>query len=86
MRFNIRSVGLSPKSERQINEYDIEWANLILVMEQDQKTRIAKSYWHTELPNIQVLHIEDVYEYQDPELCEILADRINTTLELTYHL
>ena len=32
-RFNIRSVGLSPKSERKITEQDLNWADLVFVME-----------------------------------------------------
>ena len=42
-RFNIRSVGLSPKSERQIKERDIEWAALIFVMEDGQGARISET-------------------------------------------
>lgn len=84
MRFSIRSVGLSPRSERQIKERDIEWSDLIFVMEQGQKNRIAKTYRHRELPNIEVLYVDDVYEYMDPELLEILSDRINTTLKVVY--
>jgi predicted protein tyrosine phosphatase len=38
-RFNIRSVGLSPKSERQIKENDINWSDLIFVMEDGQGGR-----------------------------------------------
>lgn len=30
-RFNIRSVGLSPKSERVINEKDMEWSDYVLL-------------------------------------------------------
>jgi protein-tyrosine phosphatase len=42
MRFHIRSVGLSPKSNRQITERDVAWADLILVMERPQKTELLK--------------------------------------------
>ena len=31
-RFNIRSAGLSPKSDRKISENDLIWAALIFVM------------------------------------------------------
>lgn len=86
MRFNIRSVGLSPKSERQVKERDIEWANIIFVMEQGQGGRISGTFRHLELPYIEVLHIPDEYEYQDPELVELLTDRINSTLEIEYKI
>jgi predicted protein tyrosine phosphatase len=85
-RFNIRSVGLSPKSERQIKERDIEWADLIFVMEDGQGGRISGTFRHLELPEIEVLHIEDEYEYLDGELIEMLTDRINSTLEVVYKI
>lgn len=53
-------------------------------MEQGQNGRIQGTYRHLELPGIEVLHIPDEYEYLDPELIEILTDRINTTLEIVY--
>ena len=79
-RFNIRSVGLSPKSERQIKEKDVDWSDLVLVMEDGHSTRISGVFRELELPPIEVLHIEDEYEYLDPELVELITDRINSTL------
>jgi len=86
MRFHIRSVGLSPRSERKITEKDIEWADLILVMEQDQKQRIVGTYRHLEVPPVEVLHIEDEYEYMDEILVELLTDRINSIIRVAYDL
>ncbi|MEB2777949.1 protein-tyrosine-phosphatase [Algoriphagus sp. D3-2-R+10] len=85
-RFSIRSVGLSPKSERQIKERDIDWADLIFVMEDSQSRRITGAFRHMELPEIEVLHIEDEYEYLDTELIEMLTDRINSTLRVIWEL
>ena len=85
-RFNIRSVGLSPKSERQIKERDIEWSDLIFVMEDGQGTRISREFRHLELPEIEILQIEDEYEYLDEELIEMLTDRINSTLGVIYKI
>lgn len=85
-RFNIRSVGLSPKSERQIKEGDIEWADFIFVMEDGHRARITETFRHMELPEIEVFHIEDEYEYLNAELIEILTDRINSTLEVVYKI
>lgn len=76
-RFSIRSVGLSPKSERRITDKDVTWSDLILVMEDDQQARIKSAYRHLDLPSIEVLHIEDEYEYLDPELVEMLRERVN---------
>ncbi|MBP6532964.1 MAG: protein-tyrosine-phosphatase [Bacteroidia bacterium] len=85
-RFKIRSVGLSPSSDRKISENDLRWANLIFVMEQDQREKIWDIYKNLTLPNIEVLNIEDDYEFMDPELIEMLTERINDTLALVYNI
>lgn len=85
-RFSIRSVGLSPKSERQIKPADIDWADLILVMEQGQSSRISSTYRHMELPEIEVLHIADEYDYRQPELVDLLTDRVESILQVTLGL
>lgn len=80
-RFNIRSAGLSPQSNRKISESDLHWADITLVMENDHKSKIRKLYGHLDLPAIQVLDIPDEYEFMDEELIEILTTKINTLLE-----
>lgn len=85
-RFNIRSVGLSPKSERQIKEKDLVWADSILVMEQGQGSRIRKTYRLMEIPPIESLGIADDFEYLEPSLIEMLAERINAFLEVKYRI
>ncbi|MBL7734383.1 MAG: hypothetical protein JNL51_02905 [Chitinophagaceae bacterium] len=85
-RFNIRSVGLSPKSERKITEEDLKWADLVFVMEVEHRGRISGAYRHLQLPNIEVLNIEDEYEFMDEELVQLLTDRINDTLKIVYKL
>ncbi len=76
-RFNIRSAGLSPKSDRKLTENDLNWADLVFVMETDQRGKIREQFRHLELLKIDVLHIEDEYEFMDEELVEMLTGRIN---------
>lgn len=85
-RFNIRSVGLSSKSKRKINKKDIEWANLVLVMENKYKIRIIDIYEGIPLPKIFVLDIKDKYKYMDEELCKILETKIDEIIESTKNL
>jgi protein-tyrosine phosphatase len=85
-RFNIRSVGLSAKSEREISERDIKWADVIFVMESGHRARIWAAYRHLTIPNIEVLDIDDDYEFLDDELVKILTERINGTLKKVYNL
>jgi protein-tyrosine phosphatase len=85
-RFNIRSVGLSPKSDRKISENDLNWADLVFVMETEQRSKICSLYMHLEIPTVEILHIPDDYEFMDKELVEMLTDRINDTLKSVYNL
>jgi predicted protein tyrosine phosphatase len=85
-RFNIRSAGLSPKSDRKISENDLNWADLVLVMETTQRSKIWELYRHLELPNIQILNIPDDYEFMNEELVEILTGRINDSLKINFQI
>lgn len=58
-RMNLRSAGLSPKSKRAIGRADIEWADLILVMESAHKNRITDDFRDMEVPRIECLDIPD---------------------------
>ena len=85
-RFNIRSAGLSPKSDRKISENDLNWADCVLVMENQQRRKIWDLFNHLELTEIEILEIPDDYEFMDPELVELLTDKINVTLKTNYQL
>jgi predicted protein tyrosine phosphatase len=79
-RINIRSAGISPKSDRKISENDLRWATLVAVMETEQRSKIRELYSHLELPAIEVLHIPDDYEFMNEELVQMLTDKINDIL------
>lgn len=85
-RFNIRSVGLSPKSDRKIAETDLNWADLVFVMESKQKAKLQDQFCHVEIPDIEILHIPDDYEFMDEELVEMLTEKINDTVRLVYKI
>jgi len=79
-------VGLSSKSNRKISEKDLNWADFVFVMETEQKRHVWRLFEHFELPPVEVLDIEDDYEFMDNELVEILTDRINYTLKIVYKI
>ena len=85
-RFSIRSARLSPKSDRKISEKDLNWADLIFVMETGHRAKIWGLYRHMEIPPIEILNIPDDYEFMDNELIELLTDRINDTLRIVYKI
>jgi protein-tyrosine phosphatase len=85
-RFNIRSVGLSEKSERLLSEKDVIWSDLILAMEDKQKSRIRELYRYLDIPPIEVLDISDDYDYLDQALIEILEEKINSLVMTLYEI
>ena len=71
-RVEVRSAGMSEKSRHTISVADIEWADLILVMESGYKSRINGMFRDLSLPKIENLDIPDEYEYMDEELIELI--------------
>ena len=71
-RIEVRSAGMSGKSKHQISNEDVEWADLILVMENRYKSWILGLFRDLSLPRIENLDIPDEYEYMDEELIEII--------------
>lgn len=79
-RFLVRSAGLSQKSERKITESDLNWADLVLVMEKEHKTKIGTLFKHIPLPPINVLFIADDYDFMQEELVNLLKDKISLNI------
>ncbi len=76
LRAIIHSVGLGANSPHQISQKDLIWADLLLYMEKDHLGRIKKLFPNQTLPNSLNLDIPDDYRYMDPELVQILTDKI----------
>jgi predicted protein tyrosine phosphatase len=85
-RFNIRSVGLSSKSNRKISEKDLYWTDLVFVMETGYRARIWGQFRHMDLPPIEIFDIPDDYELMDNNLIKLLTDGINDTLRIVYKI
>jgi predicted protein tyrosine phosphatase len=70
------SAGLSPDAEVPLTEEQVEWADLILVMEESHRRRLNQKFRRL-LANkrVAVLHIPDQYDYMDPALIELLQQR-----------
>lgn len=79
-RLKVRSAGLSPQSTRKISEQDLAWADIVLVMETDHRSKIRQLYAHIQLPAIQVLNIPDEYDFMDEELVALLTDKMEEVL------
>lgn len=85
-KYETKSAGLynkNPVSKRQI-----EWADLIIVMEDGQRSEIAKRFPSLYMQKrILSLGIPDVYSYRDLELINILGRKMIEVVEpiLTTH-
>ena len=80
--FSVRSAGLSPSSPHVLKESDLQWADLVLVMERRQASRIRSDFSHLDLPVLHCLEIPDDYAFMDPELVEILEASIEDWKDL----
>jgi predicted protein tyrosine phosphatase len=79
-RLEVRSAGVSERSRHTISRADIEWADLILVMESGYKTRISEMFRGIPVPRIENLDIPDEYEYMDEELIELIKKSVEIFL------
>ncbi|WP_199609642.1 low molecular weight protein tyrosine phosphatase family protein [Flocculibacter collagenilyticus] len=79
-----RSAGTSPKAKRTVNVKDIEWADVIFVMEEKHKSRLKAQFTRLlDYKDLQVLDIPDEYQYMDEELVSIIKQTVSSYLRLT---
>ena len=72
----VDSAGLNNDAEVVLSPEQIEWADLILVMETEHRARLNKKYHkHLAGKRIAVLNIPDNYGYMDPELIRLLESK-----------
>lgn len=77
-----RSGGLSPQAKHRVSHLDIQWANIIFVMEESHKKKLKSIFGkHLVAKNIHVLDIPDLYRYMDPELINLLQESVTPVLE-----
>ena len=70
------SAGLSPDAEVRLSAEQVEWADLILVMERVHQTRLKRDFGKSLAgKKVAVLNIPDEYGYMDPALVELLKAR-----------
>jgi predicted protein tyrosine phosphatase len=68
-----RSAGVSSRSPHQISDNDLDWADLVLVMEQKHKSRILRTFRHRlNSPKIVSLDIPDEYARMDQSLIDLI--------------
>jgi len=82
-RVSARSAGTSAGARHPVSAADLEWADVIFVMEDKHRARLLAE--HRELLEhkpVHVLDIPDDYRYMDPELVELLDEPVAALLAL----
>jgi predicted protein tyrosine phosphatase len=79
------SAGVSPLATRPVTAQLLEWADLVLVMDEEtdkQRTVLLRQFPEVEClaEKIEVLDIPDVYRYGDPELVKVLLHKLSRLL------
>ena len=79
-RYETKSAGLY--NNKPVTKKQIEWADILVVMEDKQRSEIAKRFPKLYMQKrILSLDIPDMYSYQDPELINILERRMDNVVE-----
>ncbi|RMF55542.1 phosphotyrosine protein phosphatase [Candidatus Woesearchaeota archaeon] len=75
-RFETKSAGLY--SEKPLSEEELSWADLVVVMEDHQRSEIAKRFPKQYLQKrIVSLDIPDVFQFNQPELIDELKSKFD---------
>ncbi len=72
----VDSAGLNNDAEVPLSAEQVEWADLILVMEKAHRTRLNRKFGAALAgKRVVVLNIPDDYDYMDPALIQLLKQR-----------
>jgi len=80
-KFKTKSVGLYNKNP--VTEKDLDWADKIFVMNDEQRTEISRRFPKQYLKKqILSLNIPDIFHFNQPELIELLKFKTNHFLSI----
>lgn len=71
-RVEVRSAGLREGAKRRLSAKDLEWAEVVYVMEREHKSSLRERFPGLELSSVEVLDVPDDFEYMDEALVEML--------------
>lgn len=76
-RLEVRSAGLDKDAVNTLSSDDLQWADIIFVMENTHLNKLSKKYSkYIGGKRVICLNIPDDYEFMDSELVEILKRRV----------
>ena len=72
-----RSAGVSRSAVHQVTARDLEWADVVCVMESEHKKRLIEDHGNlARRKHLHVLDIPDDYEFNDPVLVQLLQQTL----------
>ena len=75
-RFSVKSAGTSIFAQVIINENLVDWADHIVVMEQNHEEKIRRKFaGKSKTMKIHSLGIPDIYYFMDPTLVSLIKER-----------
>ncbi|MBI1247202.1 phosphotyrosine protein phosphatase [bacterium] len=84
-RLAVRSRGLGPKAARRISLEDLDWAEIIFVMEEAQLDQLQANYQEAcPASKIRVLDIPERYPLMDLRLVTLLQEKVESLLKEHY--
>ncbi len=81
-RYDARSAGTTDRARIKFTDCHIGWADLIFCMERKHADRLREKFVHeiADKPVI-ILRIPDDFTFMDPELIELLRDKLAEYVE-----
>jgi predicted protein tyrosine phosphatase len=74
---DVRSAGTAPDALVRVNANMLDWAEVIFVMDDDQRQWLESSFEeHPALARIVCLDIPDVFTFLQPELVKLLEEKV----------
>ena len=81
-RMEVRSAGTSASARCRVSEKLLLWADRVMVMDHEHKQRLREMFPEIVRDlHIDVLDIPDDYEFMNPELVELIRERVEPLLE-----
>jgi predicted protein tyrosine phosphatase len=75
------SAGLNAAAEQQLSTEQLEWADIIFVMEKAHRNKLSAKFGkHLKGKRVICLDIPDDYEFMDPDLVRLLEVRVSRFL------
>ncbi|WP_313524765.1 low molecular weight protein tyrosine phosphatase family protein [Shinella sp.] len=71
------SAGTNNDADNPLSAEEIEWADIIFVMERTHRNKVQRKYWAAlKGKRLICLHIPDDYAFMDPALIELLKRKV----------